>query len=121
MGGVVIIASAVARGYFLAQLVTLTAPTASALLLLFLFVGMGAGRLPRRLHQDHQAAQPRPAQQGKMVGQTVVALVFAVLALSHVLEDGRGITPGRRTHISFIRDSDGSRCRRSWSHAAHLG
>ena len=34
-------------------------PSASALLVLFLFVGMGARRLPRRLHQDLQAAQPR--------------------------------------------------------------
>ncbi len=40
MGGVVIIASAV-LGYFLADLITQTEPSASALLLLFLFVGMG--------------------------------------------------------------------------------
>ena len=29
------------------------------------FVGLGARRLPRRLHQDRQAAQPRPAQPGQ--------------------------------------------------------
>ena len=40
MGGVVIIASVV-FGYFLAKLITMDAPSASALLLMFLFVGMG--------------------------------------------------------------------------------
>ena len=42
----------------------------------------------------------------KMVGQTVVALVFGCLALSPMLEDDRGADARRRTHISFIRDFD---------------
>ena len=48
-----------------------------------------------------------------MIGQTVVALVFGWLALSPMLEDERGTSPGL-DHISFIRDSSGSRCRPSW-------
>ena len=65
MGGTVIIISVV-LAYLLRQRCSPGArPTASGLLLLFLFVGLGAGRLPRRLHQDRQAAQPRPAQQGQ--------------------------------------------------------
>ena len=42
----------------------------------------------------------------KMVGQTVIAVIFGVLALSPMLEDDRGITPASR-HLSFIRDFDG--------------
>ena len=42
----------------------------------------------------------------KMIGQTVVALVFGFLALSPALEDDRGQTPASH-HISFIRDFDG--------------
>ena len=38
-----------------------------------------------------------------MIGQTVVALVFGVLALWHELADDRGNTPAS-THISFLRD-----------------
>ena len=65
MGGPVIIL-AVLFGYFGAKLLLRDAPSASALLLLFLFVGLGAVGLRRRLHQDLQAAQPRPAQQGEV-------------------------------------------------------
>ena len=39
----------------------------------------------------------------KMIGQTVVAVVFGVLALSPALEDERGWRPAS-DHISFIRD-----------------
>ena len=38
-------------------------------------------RLPRRLHQDPQAAQPRPEQDGKQIGQFVAAVIFGILAL----------------------------------------
>ena len=41
----------------------------------------------------------------KMIGQTVVAVVFGVLSLSPALEDERGQTPASH-HISFIRDFD---------------
>ena len=40
----------------------------------------------------------------KMVGQTVIALVFGWLALSPMLEDGRHVSPAS-DHLSFIRDS----------------
>ena len=40
----------------------------------------------------------------KMVGQTVIALVFGWLAISGFLEDGNGISPASR-HLSFIRDT----------------
>ena len=41
----------------------------------------------------------------KMIGQTVVALVFGGLAVSPWLEDENGITPASK-HISFIRDCE---------------
>ena len=70
MGGVAIIGSTVV-GYAVAHLVdrrstAAAGPTASGLLLLFLMVGLGVRRLPRRLHQDPQAAQPRPAGAGEV-------------------------------------------------------
>ena len=41
----------------------------------------------------------------KMIGQTVIALIFGALALSPWLEDDRGQTPASR-HLSFLRDID---------------
>ena len=40
-----------------------------------------------------------------MIGLTVVAVVFGILALRPALEDDRGQTPASH-HISFIRDFD---------------
>ena len=102
MGGVVIIASVV-LGYFLAELITRNEPSASALLLLFLFVGMGlVGFLDDYIKFSKQRSLGLRSK-AKMVGQTVIALVFGWLALSHTLEDGRGVAPASR-NLSFIRD-----------------
>jgi phospho-N-acetylmuramoyl-pentapeptide-transferase len=103
MGGVVIIASVVIA-YFLAELITQTKPSASALLLLFLYVGMGVvGFLDDFIKISKQRSLGLRSK-AKMVGQTVIALVFGWLALSSVLEDHRGVSPGS-DHLSFIRDS----------------
>jgi phospho-N-acetylmuramoyl-pentapeptide-transferase len=103
MGGVVIIASTV-LAYFLAELLTQTKPTASALLLIFLFVGMGlVGFLDDFIKISKQRSLGLRSK-AKMVGQTVIALVFGWLALSPMLEDGRHVSPAS-DHLSFIRDS----------------
>jgi phospho-N-acetylmuramoyl-pentapeptide-transferase len=103
MGGVVIILSSVIA-YFLAELITETRPSASALLLIFLFVGMGlVGFLDDYIKISKQRSLGLRSK-AKMVGQTVIALVFGFLALSHMLEDGRRISPAS-DHLSFIRDS----------------
>jgi phospho-N-acetylmuramoyl-pentapeptide-transferase len=103
MGGLVIIASAV-LAYFLAELITQNTPSASALLLLFLFVGMGfVGFLDDFIKVSKQRSLGLRSK-AKMVGQTVIALVFGFLALSDGLEDGRGVAPAS-DHLSFIRDS----------------
>lgn len=102
MGGVVIILAAVIA-YFAAKLITQTMPSASALLLLFLFVGMGlVGFLDDFIKISKQRSLGLRSK-AKMVGQTVIGVVFGVLALSSGLEDSRGKTPAS-DHISFIRD-----------------
>ncbi len=102
MGGVVIIAAAV-LGYFGAKLITLDAPSASALLLLFLFVGCGmVGFLDDFIKIVKQRSLGLRSK-AKMIGLTVVALTFGIVALLPALEDDGGLTPASR-HLSFIRD-----------------
>jgi phospho-N-acetylmuramoyl-pentapeptide-transferase len=102
MGGVVIILATLG-GYFLAKLITMSAPTGSALLLLFLFVGLGAvGFLDDYIKIAKQRSLGLRSK-AKMIGQTAVALIFGGLALSPWLEDENGLTPASK-HLSFIRD-----------------
>ena len=104
MGGVVIILATV-LGYFAAKLYTQDWPSASALLLLFLFAGCG---LVGFLDDFIKIAKQRSLglrSKAKMIGLTVVAVVFGILALSPALEDDRGQTPASHS-ISFIRDFD---------------
>ncbi|WP_182526351.1 phospho-N-acetylmuramoyl-pentapeptide-transferase [Nocardioides dongkuii] len=102
MGGVVIILATV-LGYAGAKLLTGTMPTASALLLLFLFVGMGLVGFLDDFIKIYKQRNLGLRSKAKMVGQTVIAVTFGVLALSPAFEDDRGQTPASR-HISFIRD-----------------
>ena len=86
MGGVAIIAATLI-GYFVAKLITMTPPTASSLLLLFLFVGMGlVGFLDDYIKIVKQRSLGLRSK-AKMIGQTVIALVFGFLALSDTLAD----------------------------------
>ena len=57
--------SRVGVGYFGAKLITQDAPSAVGAAAAVPVRRPGHGRVPRRLHQDLQAAQPRPAQQGQ--------------------------------------------------------
>ncbi|RYJ06004.1 MAG: phospho-N-acetylmuramoyl-pentapeptide-transferase [Actinomycetales bacterium] len=104
MGGIVIILS-VLVAYFLAKLITGYAPSASALLLLFLFAGLGAiGFLDDYIKISKQRSLGLRSK-AKMVGQVLVGLIFAVLAIGW--EDENGRTP--ITHaISFTRDLPGT-------------
>ncbi len=102
MGGVVIVAATVV-GYFLAKLITLSMPSASALLLLFLFVGCGmVGFLDDFIKIVKQRSLGLRSK-AKMVGLTVVAITFGIVALLPGLEDSRELTPAS-TNISFLRD-----------------
>ena len=102
MGGLVIMLS-VLIAYALAKVITQSMPSASALLLLFLFCGLGlVGFLDDyvKVAKQHNLGL---SSRGKLAGQAAVALVFAVLALQ--FEDN-GRTPISQG-ISFIRDING--------------
>jgi len=102
MGGLVIIASVV-TAYFAAKLMTRDAPSASALLLLFLFVGLGTvGFLDDYIKVAKQRSLGLRSK-AKIIGQTLVAVAFSWLALTPALADSRGQTPASKS-ISFIRD-----------------
>ncbi|MCW2750094.1 MAG: phospho-N-acetylmuramoyl-pentapeptide-transferase, partial [Aeromicrobium sp.] len=100
MGGLVIII-AVVFSYFIAKLATQTTPSASSLLLLFLFAGLGAiGFMDDyiKIAKDRSLGLRSKA---KVIGQIVVGLIFASLAIGW--HDDTGRTP--ITHaVSFTRD-----------------
>jgi phospho-N-acetylmuramoyl-pentapeptide-transferase len=101
MGGAVIIAAAL-LAYLAAHAITTTAPTMSALLVLFLMTGLGVvGFLDDFIKISKQRSLGLRAVP-KLVGQSVVALLFAVLVLQFPNEQYR--TPAS-TQISFIRDT----------------
>ncbi|MDQ3615899.1 MAG: phospho-N-acetylmuramoyl-pentapeptide-transferase [Actinomycetota bacterium] len=104
MGGLVIILSVV-FAYFAAKLITQDLPSASSLLLLFLFVGLGTvGFLDDYIKIAKQRSLGLRTK-AKIIGQTVVAVVFGWLALLPALADERGETPASRS-ISFNREFD---------------
>ena len=104
MGGVVIIAAALI-GYFGAKLITMTAPSASAWLLLFLFAGMGLVGFLDDFIKIYKQRSLGLRSKAKMIGQTVIAVVFGFLALSPMLEDDNGRTPASEK-VSFLREID---------------
>ena len=102
MGGLVIVLASV-LAYFIATFGTGNTPSASALLLIFLFVGLGTvGFLDDYIKISRQRSLGLRSR-AKFIGQTFIALVFGWLATSPWLEDGRGQTPAGQA-ISFIRD-----------------
>lgn len=102
MGGIVVIIASVV-GYALAKLTTGSPPSASALLLLFLFVGLGLVGFLDDFIKIYKQRSLGLRSKAKMIGQTLVAVGFGALALSPWLADDRGRTPASN-HISFIRD-----------------
>lgn len=100
MGGLVIM-FAVFSSYFLAKVATQTLPSASAMLLLFLFGGLALiGFIDDYIKISMQRSLGLRSKT-KAAGQVVVALIFAGLAIG--LEDETGRTPISRG-ISFTRD-----------------
>jgi phospho-N-acetylmuramoyl-pentapeptide-transferase len=103
MGGLVIIA-AVVIAYIGSHLLTLTAPTASGVLVLFLVVGLGmVGFLDDFIKIKKQRSLGLRSK-AKIAGQCIVALIFGILALMF-FPDERGIYPASKA-ISFLRDID---------------
>ncbi|MDR0592264.1 MAG: phospho-N-acetylmuramoyl-pentapeptide-transferase [Bifidobacteriaceae bacterium] len=101
MGGVVIILAAVAA-YFVTDLILARAPRPSALLVLFLFVGMGTvGFIDDFTKISRQRSLGlRPIW--KIVGQGAVGVTFALLAIN--FPNRVGWTPAS-FRISFLRDT----------------
>ncbi|MEU8226460.1 phospho-N-acetylmuramoyl-pentapeptide-transferase [Kribbella sp. NPDC048915] len=100
MGGTVFIVATIV-GYFAAKLFTMTSPSASALLVLFLFAGMGAVGFLDDFIKIFRQRSLGLRSKAKLAGQTLVAVIFAVLALQ--FPDERGQRPAS-PFISFIRD-----------------
>lgn len=103
MGGLVIMFAVVA-GYAVSKLATGWQPSVSALLLLFLFCGLGLiGFIDDYIKISKQRSLGLRSG-AKAVGQIVIGLAFAVLAINWGDETGR--TP--ITHaVSFTRDLGG--------------
>ncbi len=100
MGGIVIIASSV-LGYALAHVLAGSGPTVSGLLVLFLMVGIGfVGFLDDWTKISHERSLGLRSAE-KLFGQTVVAVIFAILATRFSRD---GVTPASY-RISFVRDT----------------
>lgn len=101
MGGAVIILSTV-LAYAIAHLVLWNPPTVSGLLVLFLMVGLGAvGFADDYIKISRQRSLGLRSGQ-KLIGQTLVGVVFAALALQFPNE---GLRRPASTHVSFVRDT----------------
>jgi phospho-N-acetylmuramoyl-pentapeptide-transferase len=102
MGGVAIIVAAVV-GYLVAKLSTGDTPSYSAWLLLFLFVGTGLVGFLDDFIKIYRQRNLGLRSRAKMIGQTVIAVVFGVLALWDRLADEAGRDPASN-QVSFLRD-----------------
>ncbi len=104
MGGLVIVLATVVA-YFLAKLITGGQPSISALLLLFLFVGLGIVGFLDDFIKIYKQRNLGLRSKAKFIGQTLIAVVFGWLVLWQVdpIQDSRGVTPAGQA-ISFTRD-----------------
>ncbi len=100
MGGIVIITAAV-LGYFVGKLVNLEMPSVSALLVIFMMVGLGLVGFLDDYIKTHKQRSLGLSGWAKIAGQGVVAIAFAVMALQFPNE--QGLTPAS-TKISLFRD-----------------
>jgi phospho-N-acetylmuramoyl-pentapeptide-transferase len=101
MGGTVIIIATLV-GYFASHLFSAgSGPSATGLLLLYLFTGMGVvGFLDDFIKVRKQRSLGLSAT-AKLIGQLTIGISFAVLALR--FKDSSGLTPAS-VHLSYVRD-----------------
>ena len=106
MGGVVIV-FATLLSYFLAKLITGSEITMSALLLLFLYVGLGTVGFLDDFIKIYKQRNLGLRSKAKFIGQTAVAVVFGWLVLwkAGPIPNGHDVMPAGDT-ISFTRDLD---------------
>ncbi|MFB9378888.1 phospho-N-acetylmuramoyl-pentapeptide-transferase [Kineococcus gynurae] len=101
MGGAVIILATL-LAYGVAHLVLWRTPTASGLLVLLLMTGLGIVGFADDFLKISKKQSLGLRARSKLVGQGIVGVVFAVLALQFPSADGA--TPAS-TQISFLRDT----------------
>ena len=101
MGGIVVILG-VLIAYFLAVWVTGASIEISSLLVLFLMVGLGIVGFIDDFIKTHKQRSLGLGGISKVIGQVVVAVTFALLAIS--FPDETGQTPASM-HISFLRNT----------------
>lgn len=100
MGGLIFISGAVIA-YFLAKLLAGEPPTASALLVILMTVGLGLVGFIDDFLKTRKQQSLGLGGWSKIAGQVVVAVVFGYLSLQFA--NSAGITPAS-THISLFRD-----------------
>ncbi|MCS5733520.1 phospho-N-acetylmuramoyl-pentapeptide-transferase [Herbiconiux daphne] len=100
MGGIVIIL-AVLFGYFVSALLTQEPPTISGLLVLFLMTGLGVVGFIDDFLKVHKERSLGLSPVAKIIGQVIVGIIFALLAIQ--FPNKQGETPAS-TRVSFIRD-----------------
>jgi phospho-N-acetylmuramoyl-pentapeptide-transferase len=100
MGGVVIVAGTVIS-YAVAHLLAGSGPSASAMLVFFLMIGLASVGFADDYIKIFRRRSTGLRAKTKLIGQAVVAVVFAVLALQFPNVDG--LTPATQ-YISFVRD-----------------
>lgn len=101
MGGVVIILASLI-GYFTGKFTNGETPSVSALLVILTMVGLGLVGFIDDFIKTHKQRSLGLGGWAKIVGQAIVAVVFAFFALGSPNE--RGVTPAS-TEISVIRDT----------------
>ncbi|MBN9613246.1 MAG: phospho-N-acetylmuramoyl-pentapeptide-transferase, partial [Actinobacteria bacterium] len=100
MGGLIFLSGSVIA-YFLGKLVMGERPSASALLVILMALGAGLIGFIDDFMKTSQKNSAGLNGWAKIVGQVLVAVLFAVLALQFA--DAHGLTPAS-THISIFRD-----------------
>jgi len=100
MGGLVFVTGTV-LAYFCAKLIAGEPPTASALLVLFMMVGLGIVGFIDDFMKTRKRQSLGLGGWAKIAGQVGIAVVFGLLALNFANE--QGVTPAS-TQISFVRD-----------------
>jgi phospho-N-acetylmuramoyl-pentapeptide-transferase len=101
MGGIVIVLSTLIA-YGATKAATQHWPSASALLVLFLMTGLGAVGFVDDFIKIYKQRSLGLRAKAKLIGQALVAVVFAVLVLH--FPDQYGLTPGS-TSVSFLTDT----------------
>lgn len=101
MGGIAIILATL-LGYFVGKLVNFETPTISALLVLYMMVGLGLVGFVDDFIKTHRQRSLGLSGWAKIGGQGVVAVTFALMALQ--FKNELGLAPAS-TKISIVRDT----------------